>query len=701
MEKILDKPGEPITLTKELISELRTEFRKLVQRAVKARDKSWNAECEKQLPAYHENNFHEPLRESRDLYKKALANLTLAGRFLSGGTRKNSQPYKQQMAIEKYDKDVIFLTEQTHQLKAAQEAFDKAREGQSALRASAPMSEQTDTNSETYKSLVVLDKSQKAGVHTTRALEDRLLAHFNGGQWSTLSNHSPIPAALDIPADVIECNRNDWIMREIPIWAKTRVRSMYTVIPYLNRILNDYNSKTGVYWRAPNIHMTDLIPEVIRETWCAQNELLATLLTSAMASPLVRVVLAPHVVGRDETTVSVDKTDGLAMLASLMTQASPHTSEYKSKIEKNVLQAADKAKSMGNPITFVKDVMEDLLECARLNIPVKWHIGRSIITALTVKHTLFGNELQHMMKVPNDEEDSGPHMDVLMSKIITANNMIIEYEQNPNWWQKSVPSAHMARSSTDPTNNPSNICRFGMNCYKKDTTCKRSHSGNPNKKQKLEHKHTKGANTKQCAHKGCFSASHPKGNLCEKHFKQSQVDGNYLDKQDLVQPVRVNKGLRNKFKKNAHSANAKMQSKKQQKAAKEQLAIQAAADVPSYTPEQMQGCQQLMHAFNLSTAKQAMQATGVPTIQVPAQAQGDTVTITRDLLASMIGKKVTKPKHVIDLNAMSAVGIMIDHNVQGPTSKKQKVKDQLLDNCDILVQASKLNSMILEHTANN
>ena len=119
MEKILEKPGEPITLTKELISELRTEFRKLVQRAVKARDKSWIAECEKQLPAYHENNFHEPLRESRDLYKKALANLTLAGRFLSGGTRKNSQPYKQQMAIEKYDKDVTFLTEQTHQLKAA------------------------------------------------------------------------------------------------------------------------------------------------------------------------------------------------------------------------------------------------------------------------------------------------------------------------------------------------------------------------------------------------------------------------------------------------------------------------------------------------------------------------------------------------------------------------------------------------------
>jgi hypothetical protein len=108
-----------------------------------------------------------------------------------------------------------------------------------------------------------------------------------------------------------------------------------------------------------------------------------------------------------------------------------------------------------------------------------------------------------------------------------------------------------------------------------------------------------------------------------------------------------------------------------------------------------------MDAFKLSTANQALQATGVPTIQVPAQAQADTVTINRDLLASMLGNQVTKPNHVIDLNAMSAAGIMIDHNVQGPTSKKQKVKDQLLDNCDILVQASKLNSMILEHTANN
>ena len=77
------------------------------------------------------------------------------------------------------------------------------------------------------------------------------------------------------------------------------------------------------------------------------EQTLAVLLTTAMSPSLLRVVNAPHTCGRDEVTVTIDKTDGLAMQGSLMTQASPHTSEYKSRIEKNVLAAGEKAKAMG------------------------------------------------------------------------------------------------------------------------------------------------------------------------------------------------------------------------------------------------------------------------------------------------------------------------------------------------------------------
>ena len=56
------------------------------------------------------------------------------------------------------------------------------------------------------------------------------------------------------------------------------------------------------------------------------------------------------------------------------------------------------------------------------------------------------------------------------------------------------------------------------------------------------------------------------------------------------------------------------------------------------------------------------------------------------------------PSSVTDLNAMSAVGILIDHNVRGPTSKKQKVKDVLMGDKSILAQANKLHNMILKST---
>ena len=52
---------------------------------------------------------------------------------------------------------------------------------------------------------------------------------------------------LTIKNDVIEKSRGSWIIRSYPIGIKTMLRSFNQFIPYLNRIINDYDAENGEY----------------------------------------------------------------------------------------------------------------------------------------------------------------------------------------------------------------------------------------------------------------------------------------------------------------------------------------------------------------------------------------------------------------------------------------------------------------------
>ena len=703
LEEVLAQPETQVTLSVEDCATMRKEILSYVTRAVKRRDNDWVTEIEKHLPHLLEVELYEPIRTSKGEVQGALANLTLASRLLSGATRVTSQPYKQQQAIKKYEKDILFLIEQTKAYETAHAQYTLAREGAGHIRTNNTMSELAEPDSNPARLLKQYDAATQAGVASTRALENEKLAYFNNGSWSMDS--CPTPASLQVPADMISHSRNDWIMRELPLWYRTRVKSLFTVIPYLDRILNDYNSRTSVYWAAPDIHHTGDIPEVIRETWIEQNLALGNLLTNAMPLSLQQAVTAPYLIGNKTDMVQVDKRDGLAMVCSLLTQASPHTSEYKAKIDTNLFAAGEKAKEMGDPVKFVKNMREDLLEAARLNVPFRWHIGATIITALTCKHTLFGRELEGFSRTCTNEEDSGPHMELLLSKILTTNQMICDHENNHAWWNSTMPSAHLARGNnthdSDPTNHAGTQCRFGTNCKFIGTKCKRTHVKLSDKKGK--HPKAANPNAKQCLAQGCYDSAHPKGDLCTTHFKQSQKDGYYQNKADTRKPVTVNKLLRKRL---AAQASAK-QEKAAQKRKREPATSTEKTAEPTHTfsSAQFEQARNVMAQFaamnNSSQPAAAALTHSVPTITVPS-AQPTSVTMTSEQFAALMKDRVRTGEgnlsSVTDLNAMSAVGILIDHNVRGPTSKKQKVKDILMEDKSILAQANKLHNMILKST---
>ena len=264
----------------------------------------------------------------------------------------------------------------------------ESRKGAAEIRAKHNVTELADESNECCRLLKAYDKAVQAGVQATRALEHEKYAHFNGGTWHNESQ--PTPTSLTVPNDLITANRNDWIKQALPTWYKSRVREFYCLIPYLDRILEDYDSKQGQYWQPPTIARYEDIPETIRDTWLSQNLKLAQALTPNLPLTLRGQVIGTYTHGASgNVMVTVDKQDGLAIVCSLMSQASPHSSEYKTQVDKRIHDAAERAKTMGDPTGFVKELREDLDEANRLNIGIRWHVGQGIITALSCKHRLF------------------------------------------------------------------------------------------------------------------------------------------------------------------------------------------------------------------------------------------------------------------------------------------------------------------------
>jgi len=79
--------------------------------------------------------------------------------------------------------------------------------------------------------------------------------------------------------------------------------------------------------------------------------------------------------------------DGFLAFA-LVTLSSPKLIGYRDSIDRQIHNCAELAAS-GNPSEFVKSARITLQEAIRLNLPVRWHVGKKIVDFFLTDAFLF------------------------------------------------------------------------------------------------------------------------------------------------------------------------------------------------------------------------------------------------------------------------------------------------------------------------
>ena len=199
---------------------------------------------------------------------------------------------------------------------------------------------------------------------------------------------------LIIPNDLITKSRGSWVRKEMPLWYKKHVQELVAVIPYMNRVLNDYDALHGEYWKPPTTEEAEVqIPEQFQAEWHQCNATLARLLGSALSTDHMTKFTFTFSYGANANKMAKAETeDGLSLFFAMVTLSSPNTSEYRDSIDKQMHGCAELCAS-GNPTEFVKSVRSILQEAVRLNLPIKWHVGKQIINLLSMRNQLFSRDL--------------------------------------------------------------------------------------------------------------------------------------------------------------------------------------------------------------------------------------------------------------------------------------------------------------------
>ena len=474
--------------------------------------------------------------------------------ILSTGA-KTGQPWKKDQAIKTFDEDLRFLVEKVGAMKTCKGYLDEARNMSNDLRAQFSIIEQI-SDKDTSDKLTKLEQQINHNVLSTNAIEKEIVARFNDGAQILSKDRSK---KLVIPADTIEKSRGPWVRAELPPWIKQHTDILWPIIPWIYRIMNDYDALKGEYWKPPTYEQCHhAVPEQFRDEWIRANRTLSATLRPILGELFMAMFTCTFSFGANSLkTAKADEDNGLELIFALVTLSSPNSSTYRDSICRQMHNCADLCKT-GSPVDFVKQVRICLLECIRLNIQVRWHVAKQIIDIMAQRHNLYARDLKTPREICQDSEDCAPEFDALLTKICDIHEDI-KANSGDTWWTAGTGTALMANTTAKPNNAGSahEWCRYGRDCNKKDSgMCKRQHDPNVTKAQPFQSKGGKGkgkgkANSKgkgnpskadpaRCAKQSCTEKANPKGELCGGCYIKAKAEGGYTNRYGKQIPVVVN-----------------------------------------------------------------------------------------------------------------------------------------------------------------
>jgi hypothetical protein len=162
----------------------------------------------------------------------------------------------------------------------------------------------TDANTdqeEMYKRIAHISNAQKALANQKEIAKQQMIAHF-GDQTGTGKSTKEL-ITLTIPENIEE-GKGKELMANFENYINGRAEQFYALMPYLMRVLEDYDHATGACFKPPCTEdKMDEIPEAIRVNYTSQSKTLYVAIMAKLSDSVKSLTKATFEYGIGDTPV--------------------------------------------------------------------------------------------------------------------------------------------------------------------------------------------------------------------------------------------------------------------------------------------------------------------------------------------------------------------------------------------------------------
>jgi hypothetical protein len=315
-----------------------------------------------------------------------------------------------------------------------------------------------------YRRVSQISSGQKAMANQKEIAVQCMVNHF-GDQTSITKSAKTDLVSLKIPDD-IEQGKGKELMTNFEMYIIGRSEQFYALMPYLQRVLGDYDHTTGACFKPPCMKESIAdIPEEIRGTYTSQSKTLYGAIMNKLSENVSCLVKATFEYGIDDKPALCAEHDGPNLLFALICMFRPCNVEYTEQLESLFIDAHNQFQGT-DPRAIIKTLREPLIEAQTLQMAFKWkQSGKRIVDLLVHNDHNMANALIAFKKLDVADKDCTAQLDKLFAAVEAQCKRNDKHDEKVNAFSLRTQSQDQTESTKKDSRDTSKIkCRFGERC---------------------------------------------------------------------------------------------------------------------------------------------------------------------------------------------------------------------------------------------
>jgi hypothetical protein len=313
-----------------------------------------------------------------------------------------------------------------------------------------------------YRRVGQISNGQKAMTNQKEIAVQSMVNHF-GDQTALSKSAKTDLVSLKIPEDM-EQGKGKELMTNFEMYIIGRSEQYYALMPYLQRVLEDYDHTTGACFKPPCMREAILdIHEDIRDAYTSQSKNLYGAIMSKLSDSVSCLVKASFQYGTDDKSALCAEHDGPNLLFALICMFRPCNVEYTEQLESLFIDAHNKFRGNDARET-IKALREPLIEAQTLQMAFKWsQSGKRIVDLLVHNDHNMGDALAAFKKLDVADKDCTAQLDKLFAAVEAQCNRTDKQNGKVTAFSMRLHS-HGEPEATRPDTRDQTKCHFGDRC---------------------------------------------------------------------------------------------------------------------------------------------------------------------------------------------------------------------------------------------